>query len=61
MERNAGRIEIQPADNTREATDRCTICQEDAVTKSETEKMWLSRYRAMDRRDFMITSLAAGA
>ena len=31
------------------------------MTDSKTEKMWLSRYAKMDRRDFMIGSLAAGA
>ena len=31
------------------------------MTKDKTEKMWLSHYAKMDRRDFMITSLAAGA
>lgn len=31
------------------------------MTDSKTEKMWLSHYAKMDRRDFMIGSLAAGA
>jgi branched-chain amino acid transport system substrate-binding protein len=31
------------------------------MTNNRTEKMWLSRYATMDRRDFVIGSLAAGA
>lgn len=31
------------------------------MTDDRTTKMWLSRYKAMDRREFVIASLAAGA